>query len=474
MTITQDPWSNKSTDLELQTITCPVCSYRGNELGSTNCWICHQSLVTRTTRNSKQQRTKKQSQQNIRRYKIKTLESIAEDSYSYFVNCFIKFKTQLITFWQRRKIPAHLKRYCPNRKILINPLGALIISLILSLVLSQTKLFDSGQVQNQNQNRQQLTAELEKSLRRDTSGDEKPLTLTGSNLRVKRSVKTELPKSENEPMYYVPTGLFSYGGAFFSSPMVLGKLNQKIESTHKDFKWRYTELFDAKLNSSTGIKMLIEGNLTLAFSTRPVNDYEIERASKRDSTLKQTPIAIDGLVFFANNKLPISANLNVEQISKIYRGEINNWNLISVKAGNIPIVPLFLDNEDINVLGLKQPSVSARQISNYNQLLSQVNSIPGAISFLSASLIQEPQLLKIFSLANSDRPSNYIPALINGIPNLNAFRDGSYPLTRKLFVVYKQDGTDEQNAGEAYVNFLNTKGQKVIKQSGFVPLRDKL
>lgn len=496
MSITQDPWSNESTNH--QTITCPICGFKLNELGHTNCSICLQSLSRKPVKNqtikgsfsknpqkqiaassrrpsfpdSKRQITKKQPQQKIRRQIIKTIESIAKSNFSHFLGCFINLKTQLISFSQQCKISDHLKRYRPSRKILINPLVALIISLLLSLVLGQTKFFDSEQGQNQNQDRQQLSAELEKrSLTRDTSSKKKSLTSPDSTSRVKRAVKAEFSQSENKPTYSAPRGLFSYGGAFFGSPMFLGNLNQAIESTYTDFKWRHTKAFDKNLSSSTGIKMLIEGNLTVAFSTRPLNDREIERASMRGSILKQTPIAIDALVFFANNNLPISANLTLEQISKIYRGEINNWNQISLKAGNIPIVPIFLNNEDINVLGLKQPSPSVRQVSDYNQLLSQITSTPGAISFSSASLIQEQQPVKIFSLAGSDRPSNYVPALINGQPNLEAFQDGSYPLTRKLFVIYKQDNTFEQNAGEIYVDFLNTKGQKIIEQADLVPLR---
>jgi phosphate transport system substrate-binding protein len=442
MTITQDPWSNEST--VHQTITCPVCSFNFNELGSTNCSICHQSLKRRTPKNkttsgvfikipqkqiaatsrilslpdSKRQTTKKQPLQKIRRRIIKTIESLPRGNYRHCLNRLINFKTKLITFWQQSKLSTQVKRF----------------------------------------------------LARETSWGEKPLTTQRSTPRVKHSVKTEFSKS-NEPTYLIPRGLFSYGGSFFGSPMVLGELNKAIESAYTDFKWRHTKAFDGNLNSSTGIKMLIEGNLTVAFSTRPLNDREIKRASMRGSTLKQTPIAIDGLVFFANNNLPVSPNLNLEQISKIYRGEINNWDQISSRAGNIPIVPIFLDSEDINVLGLKQPSAFARQVSNYNQLLSQVTSTPGAISFLSASLIQKQQPVKIFSLADGDRPSNYIPGLINGKPNLEAFQDGSYSLTRKLFVIYKQDLTFEQNAGETYVNFLNKKGQKTIEQAGFVPLR---
>ncbi|NJK58331.1 MAG: hypothetical protein HC939_21310 [Pleurocapsa sp. SU_5_0] len=111
-----------------------------------------------------------------------------------------------------------------------------------------------------------------------------------------------------------------------------------------------------------------------------------------------------------------------------------------------------------------------QHIPNYDQLIRKVISTPGGFSFISASLILEQKSIKVFNLADSNS-SKYVPAFVKGSPNLNAFRSGNYPLTRKIFVAHKEGDAWEQNAGEAYVSFLNTQGQKLIEQSGFVPLR---
>jgi hypothetical protein len=122
MTITQDPWSNEPT--EPKNITCSACAYKGNEIGSTHCYICRQSLERGTTikysgpfkrtpqkqlaptprifllAQSKRQ-AKKQSLEKIRRQKAKTLQrrqSLPRGNYNFLV-CLINFRTQLITFW---------------------------------------------------------------------------------------------------------------------------------------------------------------------------------------------------------------------------------------------------------------------------------------------------------------------------------------------------------------------------------------
>jgi len=55
--------------------------------------------------------------------------------------------------------------------------------------------------------------------------------------------------------------------------------------------------------------------------------------------------------------------------------------------------------------------------------------------------------------------------------NKSAFADGSYPLTRKLFVVIKRDGRLDEQAGVAYTNMiLSNEGQELVEKAGFVPL----
>jgi ABC-type phosphate transport system substrate-binding protein len=53
-----------------------------------------------------------------------------------------------------------------------------------------------------------------------------------------------------------------------------------------------------------------------------------------------------------------------------------------------------------------------------------------------------------------------------------AFQTGEYPITRRLFVIIKQNGQLDEQAGEIYANLLLTnQGQQLIKKAGFVSLR---
>mgnify|MGYP006420968177 CR=1 FL=1 len=53
-----------------------------------------------------------------------------------------------------------------------------------------------------------------------------------------------------------------------------------------------------------------------------------------------------------------------------------------------------------------------------------------------------------------------------------AFQDGSYPITRRLFVIVKRNGQIDERAGDAYARLLLTEqGQKAIQKAGFVRIR---
>lgn len=456
----QDPWLNKIIDYELknnnQTITCPVCGYIGNSLNDINCRICKQDLknqklfpnkranesLPKNSRREILRETKRQISQSTRQKKLEKFKRRLVKSSTKIYGATINRQEQLLALW----LSCQLK----TRQAIILASSAFLTLFILgfslnSLLARHTLNYEALITKQENPAKPQT----EKRLTGGTSVTQPAL-----------------------PTVSMAKGLFSYAGLPFGDLVVSREFVKAIESAHPNFKWRSAKSIDGNDDSSTSIKRLIDGDLTIAFNTRPLTDLEIKRAGLRGITVRQTPIAIDGLVFISNKNLSIPSQINLEQIKKIYLGKIKNWHQINSNAGNVPITPIFLNLEDLNILGIDSSEVSplTQRISDHNQLLEKVISTPGSFSFISASLIREPKLVKIFALADSNS-SKYVPSYIKENPNLNAFRSGNYPLTRKLFIAHKEGDTWEQNAGEVYIDFLNTEGQKLIKQSGFVPLR---
>ena len=71
-------------------------------------------------------------------------------------------------------------------------------------------------------------------------------------------------------------------------------------------------------DSSTGVKMAIEGNCDIGMASRDLKDTELAEG------VTSTVIAIDGIAIIVNLNNPI-AGLTAEQVRQIYVGEMMSW-----------------------------------------------------------------------------------------------------------------------------------------------------
>ena len=284
----------------------------------------------------------------------------------------------------------------------------------------------------------------------------------------------------------VPSGLFNYGGSTSWAP-IRGKVDPTIQTAWKNFQLRYTQPTTGATGSSTGIKMLLENQLSIAQSSRSLKPEDYQAAQTRGFTLKEIPVALEGIAIAINPSLTLPG-LTLDQLKGIYTGQITNWS--QVGGANLPIVAYSRRPEDggtveffaENVLGGSSFGSTVQYINTTTQALQGVASNPGAIYYASA-----PEVLgqcSVKPLAIGKQAGAFIPPyrepLVTGAQcgsqrnqiNADALKSGEYPLTRRLFVIVKQNGQADQQAGEAYANLLLSKqGQTLLGQAGFVPIR---
>jgi phosphate transport system substrate-binding protein len=274
----------------------------------------------------------------------------------------------------------------------------------------------------------------------------------------------------------VPQGLFNYGGAFLFATLASHGMNDAITQTHPGFRLRYTEPLNQKPGSGTGIEMLTNSQLSFAQSGRPLKTAEYRKAKNRGFSLETIPVAIDGVAFFTHPNLKIPG-LSLDQAQGIFRGTIQNWK--AVGGPDLKIVPVSLDPTTTSTLqvlfeGLKDATLSstALTVRDYTAAIRTVATTPGAISYASAPSVVTQKSIRLLNLA-PPQSNQYVPVLTSGNQvNAAAFRDGSYPFTRRLFVVIRRDGTVEEQAGVAYANaVLSPEGQRIIEKAGFVAIR---
>ncbi|WP_052672207.1 PstS family phosphate ABC transporter substrate-binding protein [Aliterella atlantica] len=275
----------------------------------------------------------------------------------------------------------------------------------------------------------------------------------------------------------VPEGLFYYGGTTTFASMRFTSLVSAINQAHPRFRLRYTEKIGSVSDSTNSMKMLLAGEISFIQSARPLNNSELKAAKEREIVLDQIPIAIDGVVFFVNPQVSIS-RLTLGQIKDIFKGKITNWKSLGGK--DLPITPISRDPNVSDTASFIQEQVLTRTnfgktvqiVDNTTAAIRKVATTPGGISYATASQVNGQKTVSPLALSREDGEAFISPfADTNRVVNHFAFTDGSYPLTRKLYVVVKRGGIDEQ-AGVAYANLLLTaEGQRAIVKAGFAPIR---
>jgi phosphate transport system substrate-binding protein len=273
----------------------------------------------------------------------------------------------------------------------------------------------------------------------------------------------------------VPNGLFDYAGAVTFSNLTAHGMHDAIARNHPDFRLRYMEPVNAKPGSGTAISLVMNGQTSFAQTARPLNKDEYNLARERGFLLEQVPVFIDGIAFYTHPNIKIPG-LSINQVKDIFMGKITNWK--QVGGPDRYIVPFSQDPKASSVISLlldesqgQHLSPNVEIIKNITEAIRKVSSTPGGISYSSPSLAIDQKTVRPLNLAKK-ASMPYVPFIKDRRVNVEAFKNDTYPLTRRLFVVFRRDGTLDEKAGMAYANLLlSNEGQRIIEKAGFAAIR---
>ncbi|MBR8836850.1 MAG: substrate-binding domain-containing protein [Stigonema ocellatum SAG 48.90 = DSM 106950] len=284
----------------------------------------------------------------------------------------------------------------------------------------------------------------------------------------------------------VPTGAFNYGGSTAWVP-IRQLVDAQIQNDRPELQLHYLSPTNASPSSNSGIRMVLDGQLDFAQSSRPLTAEDYAIAKQRGFTLAQHQIGIDGIAVVVNPSLNVSG-LTIDQLQQIYMGQITNWK--QVGGPDLTITPLSLRPEDTDIVLFPSSINLKRQVLGSNvhyvnsttEALRQVRKTPGSLYYASARAVVPQCSVKPLPLGRTPTtlippyrqplvPSDQCPHQRNQI-NTEAIKNGSYPITASLFVITKHNKGKEEQAGVAYAKLLLTdQGQKALEQAGFTGVR---
>ncbi len=210
--------------------------------------------------------------------------------------------------------------------------------------------------------------------------------------------------------------------------------------------------------SGTGIAGLINGTVDFANASRAIKDEEVTEAEAVGVDPVEHQVAIDGIAVVVNPANGV-AELSMDDLGKIYRGEVTNWK--DIGGVDADIVLLGRDTSSGTYEYFKEAVVgedaeyapSMRNLASNQALVDEVKGNEQAIAYVGLGYLT---------------PDISVVAVDGVKASIETAADGSYPISRYLYMY--SNGTPE-GVQAAYLEWiLGEAGQAIVVDQGFVPL----
>lgn len=207
--------------------------------------------------------------------------------------------------------------------------------------------------------------------------------------------------------------------------------------------------------SGVGVQATGEKTTMIGMSSREVSASEMTKYP----SIMITPIARDGLSIIVNTQNKVST-LSPSQIRGIYNGTTKNWK--DVGGADLPIVVIGRDSAS----GTRDFISSAvMNKDNFTPTVLEKNSNGAIETGVSAT----PGAIGYVGLGYTDKSVKALTLSANGAtvaPSVATVVDGTYPLSRKLYVLTNGPVT---GIAKDFLDYaLSQEGQKVVEDQGFV------
>ena len=218
-----------------------------------------------------------------------------------------------------------------------------------------------------------------------------------------------------------------------------------MEDTGANFTYNAT-------GSGTGIKAVKDGTCDIGLSSRYLKD------SEKAEGLKETILAIDGIAIIVHTDNSV-ADLTVEQIAAIFKGEITNWSEVGGKDGEI----VCIGREESSgtrdgfesITDTEDACKYRQELTSNGAVLTAAAENPNAIGYVSLSSVKDA--VKAIS--------------VGGVaPSEATIKDGSYAVQRP-FVLVTKEGVELSKTAQEFFDFITSSAaNEIISAAGVVPV----
>lgn len=232
-----------------------------------------------------------------------------------------------------------------------------------------------------------------------------------------------------------------------SMSKVIGALGEAFMENNSGVNFTYNAT-----GSSAGITAVKDGTCDIGLSSRYLKDTE------KAEGLKETILAIDGIAIIVHPENPV-ADLTLEQIAAIYKGEITNWSQVGGSDGEIVLIGREAGSgtrDGFESITDTEGACKYRQeLTSNGAVLTAVAENPDSIGYASLSSVKDT--VKAIS--------------VNGVaPSEATVKDGSYAVQRPFVLVTKEGAALSKTAQDFFDYATSSAANEIISAAGVVPV----
>ena len=254
--------------------------------------------------------------------------------------------------------------------------------------------------------------------------------------------KTDDTKTDDQPAAL--TGTVSTDGST-SMEKVIGALSESFMAQNSGVTVNYNPR-----GSGSGITAVQEGTCDIGLSSRALKDEE------KSAGLKETVLAYDGIAIIVHPDNPVS-DLSVEQLAKLYTGEITNWKDVGGNDAEVVLIGREAASGTRDgfesITGTKDKCQYRQELTSTGDVITAVSQNPDAIGYASLA-----------SVKDSVKALN-----VDGVtPSEATVKDGSYKVQRP-FVLVTMEGKELSPAAQAFFDYaISSDAASIIAKAGAV------
>ena len=267
----------------------------------------------------------------------------------------------------------------------------------------------------------------------------------GSKTAAPDSTNNDQPQQQAEEKL---SGNVSTNGST-SMEKVIGALSEQFMADNSGVSVTYDPT-----GSGAGIEAASNGSADIGLASRALKDEE------KAGGLTETVVALDGIAVIVNAGSKVE-DLSVEQIAKIFTGEITDWSEVGGEAGKISCIGREAGSGTRDgfesITGTKDACKLDQELTSTGGVIEAVAGNANAIGYASLSAVEGKDTVKAVT--------------VGGVACTEAaVLDGSYAIQRP-FVLVTKTGATLSPAAQAFFDYAtSTAANDLIKAAGAVPV----